>query len=160
MQGMPAFPAYNGDPSMFQVHKFMNLNAYQLGYFVEQVALAGASFGVAQADLEGVGAALQHIFGLRCAPPAAVVQSQGPQLQAICINMDSCPLAPDAVCGLYDGMQGNGTAVSSSSSSGTATPTVAPSKTAATSTTAATAGAAAVGLSIGAAVAGFAALLV
>ncbi|KAH6622512.1 hypothetical protein F5144DRAFT_497587 [Chaetomium tenue] len=101
MQGMPAFPAYQGNPSMFKVHKFMNLKPAELGYFVQQVALAGASFGVAKDDLEGVGMALEQLFGLRCAPPMEVVKSQGAQLQAICIDQ-SCPLAQNAVCSKYD----------------------------------------------------------
>jgi hypothetical protein len=148
MQGMAGFSAYDGDPSMFDVHKFMNLDATQLGYFVHQVALAGSSFGVAQADVEAVGAALQQLFGLRCAPAAEVAKGQGAQLQAICVAQ-SCPLSPNAVCGLYEAT-GAGSPTGSMTPSATgAAPTSATSK----------AGAAAVGIGGAAAVVWFAALL-
>jgi hypothetical protein len=154
---MPGYAAYNGDPSMFQVHKFMRLDPSQLGYFIQQVALAGASFGVAQADLEAVGAALNQLFGLRCAPPVEIVKSQGAQLQAICVA-ESCMLAPDAVCSKYDAPDGEngGTTVSgsptatSTSKSSTATPS--PSSVS-------TAGAVVTGLNIAAVAVGVAALL-
>ena len=149
MQGMPGFDAYDGDPSMFDVHKFMDLNPFQLGYFIQQVALAGASFGVAQADLEAVGTALQHLFGLRCSPPVEVVKSQGDQLQAICVNQ-SCPLSPDAVCNKYEGPAASGSPTTSMSPSSTK---------AAPSATVSTGGAAAASVGGVAAALGFAALL-
>ncbi len=148
MQGMPGFSAYDGDPSMFDVHKFMGLDAIQLGYFIQQVALAGASFGVAQADLQAVGTALGQLFGLRCSPAAEVAKGQGAQLQAICVAQ-SCPLSPGAVCNLYEAAgAGSPTGTTGPSSTGTA-PT----------TTASKAGAAAAGIGGFAAAVGFAALL-
>jgi hypothetical protein len=152
MQGMTGFAAYNGDPSMFQVHRFMNLDPNQLGYFVQQVALAAASFGVAKEDIEAVGKALNQLFGLRCAPPVEVIKSQGPQLQAICVQQ-SCPLAADAVCNQYE-------APPMSSSSGSATATMRPTSTGtAPTSTVSTAGATAAGLGVAAAAVGIAALL-
>jgi len=139
---------------MYKVHSFMDLNPAQLGYFIQQVALAGASFGVAQDDLMAVGTALGTTFGLRCSAPATVINSQGPQLQAICIE-STCPLAPGAVCDQYQ------PAVVPSAGTTTAVPAattgtgVSPTKTGATST----GGAAATGLSVVAAAVGFAALL-
>ncbi|KAI0019794.1 hypothetical protein F4780DRAFT_405044 [Xylariomycetidae sp. FL0641] len=100
-QGMPGFDAYTGHASMYEVHKFMDLDAAEFGYFVQQVGLAAASFGVADADVKAVGAALNTLFGYRCAPPATAVKAQGPQLQSICVAED-CPLAHDAVCARYD----------------------------------------------------------
>ncbi|KAI0478463.1 hypothetical protein GGR56DRAFT_323139 [Xylariaceae sp. FL0804] len=100
MQGMPGFDAYMGHASQYEVHKFMDLDAYEFGYFVEQVGLAAASFGVADADVEAVAEALNGLFGYRCAPPATAIKAQGPQLQSICIA-DDCPVAPNAVCGSY-----------------------------------------------------------
>jgi hypothetical protein len=142
-QGMPGFAPYNGDPSMFQVHRFMRLDPFQLGFFIQQVALAGASFGVADADLEAVGMALQQLFGLRCAPPVEVVKAQGPQLQAICI-VESCPLAPEAVCSKYDAPDGTSGGNGEAGESGS--PTATPSGVS-------TAGAAATGVNIAAAAA-------
>ncbi|KAK2017485.1 hypothetical protein LZ32DRAFT_665397 [Colletotrichum eremochloae] len=98
--GMAGFPRYGGFASMYEVHKFMDLDENELGYFIQQVALAGASFGVAPDDLKTVGTALNQLFGLRCSPAATAIPEQGPQLQAICIA-DSCPLSPNAVCASY-----------------------------------------------------------
>ncbi|GKT93626.1 hypothetical protein CT0861_08222 [Colletotrichum tofieldiae] len=98
--GMAGFPRYAGFASMYEVHKFMDLDENELGYFIQQVALAGASFGVAQDDLTAVGMALNQLFGLRCSPAATAIPEQGPQLQAICIE-DSCPISPNATCASY-----------------------------------------------------------
>jgi hypothetical protein len=83
--GTADFPAYAGEKSMYEVHKYMALDAFQVGYFITQVGLSAASFGVATADVEAVGKALMDLFGHKCAPPATVVPSQGPQLQSVCI---------------------------------------------------------------------------
>ena len=98
--GQGAFPAYQGRASMYQVHKFMDLDVYEVSYFVQQVGLAAASFGVAQSDVQIVGDALMNLFGYKCAAPATVIPSQGLQLESICIA-DNCPVAPNATCSLY-----------------------------------------------------------
>ena len=94
---MPGFSSYQGHASMYQVHKFMDLDASEVGYFITQVGLAAASFGVAPADVTAVGHALAGLFDVRCAPPTTVIMAQGPQLQSICIA-DDCPVAPNATC--------------------------------------------------------------
>ncbi|KAK8107610.1 uncharacterized protein PG998_009623 [Apiospora kogelbergensis] len=94
-QGMPGFDAYTAAPSMYKVHKFMDLNKYEVGYFIQQVGMAAASFGVAEDDVKAVGTALNTLFGYRCAPPATAIKAQGPQLQSICID-GSCPVSPMA----------------------------------------------------------------
>jgi hypothetical protein len=70
---------------MYDVHKFMALDAYQVQYFIEQVGLSAASFGVATEDVEAVGHALQGLFGVKCAPKTSVAPSWTPELQSICI---------------------------------------------------------------------------
>ncbi|KAK0388978.1 hypothetical protein NLU13_2555 [Sarocladium strictum] len=100
-QGMSGFAAYTADPSMYDVHKFMNLNDAEMTYFITQVGMSAASFGVAEADVTAVGESLGKIFNVRCAPAAEVIKAQGPQLQSICIA-DDCPLAENAVCDKYD----------------------------------------------------------
>ncbi|KAI1344133.1 hypothetical protein F5Y15DRAFT_103944 [Xylariaceae sp. FL0016] len=100
-QGMPGFDAYTGFPSMYEVHKFMDLDAAEFGYFVQQVGLAAASFGVADADVTAVGMALNSLFGYKCAPPTTAIKAQGPQLQSICIAED-CPVAENSVCDKYE----------------------------------------------------------
>jgi hypothetical protein len=117
MQGMAGFDAYSAAPSMYEVHKFMGLENHEVGYFINQVGLAAASFGVAEDDVNAVGMALTSLFGYRCAPPAAAIEAQGPQLQSICIAED-CPLAEDAVCDSYESVVEPQT-VSSSTMSGT-----------------------------------------
>ncbi|KAK9426345.1 putative Heme haloperoxidase family profile domain-containing protein [Seiridium unicorne] len=101
MQGMAGFDAYAGHGSMYEVHKFMDLNPYELGYFIEQVAMAAASFGVAEDDLTVVGKALNSLFAYRCAPETTVIPAQGALLQSICID-GSCPIAENATCSAYD----------------------------------------------------------
>ncbi|KAK7740824.1 hypothetical protein SLS62_011009 [Diatrype stigma] len=115
-QGMAGFDAYTAAPSMYEVHKFMGLDPYEVGYFITQVGLAAASFGVADADVAAVGAALTELFAYRCAPPAAAVAAQGPQLQSVCIAED-CPLAEGAVCDEYEDVVEPMPAMSSDSAS-------------------------------------------
>ncbi|MCJ1472810.1 hypothetical protein MMC13_001459 [Lambiella insularis] len=95
-----SFPAYSGEGSMYQVHKFMDLNPAEVGYFITQVGLSAASFGVADSDVTAVGMALAELFDYRCSPPAVVVPAQGAQLQAICTN-DACSISPNASCSVY-----------------------------------------------------------
>lgn len=100
-QGMPGFDAYAANPSMYEVHKFMNLSNAEMTYFITQVGMAAASFGVADSDVQAVGEALMSTFNMRCSPAAEVIPGQGPQLQAICTDEDSCKLAKDADCDAY-----------------------------------------------------------
>ena len=69
---------------MYEVHKYMALDTFQVGYFITQVGLSAASFGVSSSDVEAVGMALQSLFGFKCAPSTTIVPSQGPQLQSVC----------------------------------------------------------------------------
>lgn len=45
------FPAYAGVASQGAVHKYMDLNATQVNYFIEQVGLSAKSFGASDADV-------------------------------------------------------------------------------------------------------------
>jgi hypothetical protein len=99
---MPGFDAYESAPSMYRVHKFMNLDFAETTYFIQQVGLAAASFGVAESDIEAVAKALNTLFNVRCAPPTAVIPAQGEQLQSICTDEETCPLAQNATCALYE----------------------------------------------------------
>ncbi|KAI0543513.1 hypothetical protein F4679DRAFT_568386 [Xylaria curta] len=119
-QGMPGFDAYSGHASMYEVHKFMALDPYEVGYFITQVGLAASSFGVADSDVQAVGEALISLFDYRCAPPTAVIPSQGAQLQAICIA-DTCPLSANATCDSYQPVVEPSSVSSSASTSATPT---------------------------------------
>jgi hypothetical protein len=78
----------------------MDLSAEEVGYFMSQVGLSAASFGVASSDITIVANALNNLFGYKCSPPVAVQPRARPELQAICIN-DDCPLAANPTCGAY-----------------------------------------------------------
>lgn len=124
-QGMPGFSSYQGDASMYQVHKFMDLGPNDMGYFIEQVGLSAASFGVADADVTAVGKALTTLFDYKCEPAETVIKAQGPQLQSICIA-DQCPLSPNATCSAYQpaiepGVANSTLAMGEGNSSSTAT---------------------------------------
>ena len=99
-QGKTGFSAYKGEPSMYNVHKFMDLDAAEVGYFITQVGLAASSFGVATDDINTVAGALEKYFDVKCAPAVTLAPALGSQLQAICIAED-CPLAPNATCSAY-----------------------------------------------------------
>lgn len=156
---------------MYQVHKFMALDPYQVGYFITQVGLAAASFGVADADVQAVGMALTSLFDYKCAPPTTAVKAQGPELQSICID-EACPLAMDAVCDKYEkviepqaasSMNGSMTMTMSMPPAGTGSMTMTmPSGTASMTSTmmAPTAGAVANGINLAAIAGGMAALLI
>ena len=78
----------------------MDLNPIQVGYFITQVGLSAASFGVASSDVTAVGQALTKLFDYRCSAPAAIVPGAPAETQAICMN-PACPLADNATCSAY-----------------------------------------------------------
>ncbi|OHE99635.1 hypothetical protein CORC01_04993 [Colletotrichum orchidophilum] len=158
--GMTGFPKYSGFASMYEVHKFMDLDENELGYFISQVAMAAASFGVAQDDLKVVGMALYQLFGMRCSPPATAIPEQGPQLQAICIQ-DSCPVSTNATCASYQPAMApnNATATGGMNATTTANTTGATTTSTMAPSTVPTAAAAIQGVSL-ALIAGFMACLI
>lgn len=81
------------------VHEFMNLTFNQVSFFIQQVGLSAASFGVSDADVTTVVQTLNNTFNMQCLPAAAVVTSDA-ELQSICIN-PTCPLAPNNNCTAY-----------------------------------------------------------
>lgn len=101
MQGGADYTAYEGDASQYEVHKFMQLGFGEVSYFIEQVGMSAASFGVATEDVTAVGTALMNAFGYRCEPPITIIKAQGAQLQSICDD-DTCPLSPNATCASYN----------------------------------------------------------
>jgi len=126
--GQNGFPAYAGSTAMGTVHKFMDLDAAEMGYFITQVGTAAASFGVTTDDVTAVGMALQTTFGMRCAPPASVPAAAPAALQAICQASD-CPESPNATCDAYgnvaEPMYTNGTTFGGAAATGSSTSTAA-----------------------------------
>ena len=105
---------------MQQVHKFMDLGKSEVDYFISQVGLAAESFGVTKDDVTAVANSLNSIFNVACGPPTTAIKAQGPQLQSICIDQETCPKANDSQCALYAAAVEPANATSSMMSSGTA----------------------------------------
>lgn len=82
----------------------MVLDPFQIGYFIEQVGYAAASFGVAKADIEAAAYAISDLFDNRCGPKTTVIPAQGPQFQSICTDK-TCPLAQNSSCAAQPAMQ-------------------------------------------------------
>ena len=76
----------------------MALDPAEVGWFINNVGLAAASFGVSSADISTVAGVLMQYFGYRCSPPLAI--TDGADLQSICVNA-KCPKDPMAVCQEY-----------------------------------------------------------
>ena len=76
----------------------MDLDTAQNSWFIENVGLAAASFGVSQDDINTVATTLNGTFGYRCAPAVTVIPSAGPVYESICQNV-TCPIAPNSTCG-------------------------------------------------------------
>lgn len=105
----------------------MVLDPFEVGYFITQVGLSAASFGVAQSDIDAVAMSLEKLFDNRCAPKTTAIEAQGPQYQSICTD-EKCPLSPNSTCAAQPSMEqplvanatlamGEGRNASSSSSS-------------------------------------------
>ncbi|KAH8651436.1 hypothetical protein BX600DRAFT_528722 [Xylariales sp. PMI_506] len=100
--GSADFPPYAGKASMYEVHKYMDLNAAEMNYFVEQAVKGLISFGFSDADAQFVNSTLDTTFNRRCAPAQSLIPpSAGPQLQAICIAPD-CALSVNDTCSAYN----------------------------------------------------------
>jgi len=160
MQNSTAYGPYSGSPSMYNVHKFMDLSYAEVTYFVEQVGLAAESFGVTTADATAVGNELMAAFGYSCSPPAVIIPYQPAELQAICID-STCPVAPvNATCSSYaaamePGMSNATTSVTATSSSGAS----ATGSSTSTPMPVSSGGAVALGINVAVIAGGFAALL-
>ncbi|CAK3933114.1 Hypothetical predicted protein [Lecanosticta acicola] len=97
--GMTTMP-YAGSTNMYQVHKFMALDVNEVGWFIQNVGLSAASFGVSNDDVMAVGTALNNAFGYRCSPAMSIPKTATAEPQSICIA-DDCPISPNATCSLY-----------------------------------------------------------
>lgn len=98
----------------------MALSNAEFGYFVTQVGLSAASFGVAQSDVTAVGMALSTAFGYKCEPSAMIIPNTTAELQSIC-SADDCPLAANATCAAYAAVAEPSSATAGASANGTKT---------------------------------------
>ena len=128
----------------------MVLSNAEFGYFVTQVGLAAASFGVTQEDATAVGMSLSKAFGYRCSPAMMIIPNTPAELQSMCTGAD-CPLSPNATCAAYSAFAEPSPAASGTSpANGTGTASATSSLVAQSTNAAATAGPVA-GLLVGAA---------
>ncbi|KAH8594303.1 hypothetical protein B0O99DRAFT_514090 [Bisporella sp. PMI_857] len=98
------FPSYQGRTSMYEVHRYMNLDRLQMDFFIEQCVLSLKSLGVSVSDADTFGQTLNSLFNFRCSPPT-VVKGEGPnwtvpELQSVCVA-ESCPLSENGNCKVY-----------------------------------------------------------
>lgn len=118
----------------------MDLDIFQMDFFIGLVVTAAASLGISATDASLVGSVLTKEFNTRCAAPISIPNiAAPPELQSICIA-SNCPLDPSSNCSAYPldgvalapvnvtnnatvGSTGNGTATSNSTSGGTPTQT-------------------------------------
>jgi hypothetical protein len=98
----------------------MGLSNAEFGYFVTQVGLSAASFGVAQADVTAVGMALSNAFGYKCEPAMMIIPNTTAELQSMCTAED-CPLAPNSTCASYANVTEPKPASASNGTNGTGT---------------------------------------
>ncbi|KAL6911022.1 hypothetical protein GGI43DRAFT_34001 [Trichoderma evansii] len=132
----PKFPrtADAGAPlSAAYVHKFMNLNQTDIGYFIDQLTVASKYFGFSDEDAQTLDTFMNARYNVRCAPPI------NGQLYSLCFA-EECPLAqPQPDCDAYKDLSPGGTSnvtvVTTTIAPTQATPTSA--TTTASSTTAA-----------------------
>jgi hypothetical protein len=100
----------------------MHLDSDEVGYFVEQVGLSAASFGVSNDDVTAVGTLLNNMFNVKCAPAVSLAPGADKQLQSICIA-DDCKQADNANCSAYGTIAGEPVNATSTAPSPTATAT-------------------------------------
>ena len=87
----PSFPKYAGNPSQAAVHRFMDLKAPEMHYFIHNIYDAALTLGVAGPDLVthvgdaiSIGVGLDNIFNKKCSPPQKVATYQPSAPQSMC----------------------------------------------------------------------------
>ncbi|KAH7368927.1 hypothetical protein B0T11DRAFT_277864 [Plectosphaerella cucumerina] len=104
----PPLPHNDGPINPAYVHKFMNLEWHQLGYFISQLTQAAQYYGFSQQDALTISNRLNSFYNVRCAPAVTFNPRNGPQLLSLCQN-PTCPLAaPVSDCAAYDNLTAQG----------------------------------------------------
>ncbi|KAI9819270.1 MAG: hypothetical protein M1827_007426 [Pycnora praestabilis] len=101
----PPYPASSKAPvNLAYVHKYMNLNYTDIGYFIDQFGKATTYFGFSDQDSLSLTNQLTGTFNVRCAPPNA----QNSQLESLC-QASNCPLYPtNPDCAAYVNLTADG----------------------------------------------------
>jgi hypothetical protein len=87
--------------NLYQIHKYMALDPFEVGYFIEQVGLAAQLVGLTPKEANTLTTALGEGVTYRCRPAVVLFKGGVPGPQSICTD-SSCPLAPNADCSAYD----------------------------------------------------------
>ena len=117
--------------SLYEIHKYMALDPFELGYFIEQVGLAGQLVGLTADEAEGIQNKMDQSLTYRCRANSALFPGGIVGPQSICTDK-SCPLAPNSNCSDYDFDNGTSPApalVNEAASPSSSSSSVAPSKT-------------------------------
>lgn len=96
-QGGRILADYAGNPSMFDVHRFMNLRKSDISFFNDMVGQAAVGLGVTAEDAAAVGKSLEGLFNIACAAPAPLSPKLSPAPQGFCLA-PGCTVDPKPQC--------------------------------------------------------------
>lgn len=85
------FPAYTGSSSQAAVHRYMDLKAPEMHYFIHNIYDAALTLGVEGPDLIthvgdaiSIGVGLDNIFNKKCSPAQKIAPYQPSEPQGMC----------------------------------------------------------------------------
>lgn len=99
------FPPYGGVASVFEVHRFMDIDKAENDFFIKQVGLAAGALGVSSADVTIITNLLDTTFNRRCSKPLTIEDGVPAFLigtkPSVCVA-ETCPLDvdPDTTCSM------------------------------------------------------------
>ena len=113
-----SIPAYTGPPTQTHVHRFMDLPAVSIHYFIHSIVDATTTIGglpdadtvTHEGDSISIGIALDNVFNKRCSPVRQVVPYQVAMVQDMCSDNKTCATWEYAGgnCTFYDNLSGFG----------------------------------------------------
>ena len=96
------FPPYGGVASVFEVHRFMDIDKAENDFFIKQVGLAAVALGVSSADVTIITNLLDTTFNRRCSKPLTIEDGVPAFLigtkPSVCVA-ETCPLDTDPEIG-------------------------------------------------------------
>lgn len=84
------------------VHKYMDLDRVQIGYFIAQLIVASKHFGFSDDDAQTLSSAMNNRYNTRCGPAV------NGKLYSICFNKDRPLAAPESDCEAYKNVKADG----------------------------------------------------
>ncbi|KAJ6782276.1 hypothetical protein PWT90_00599 [Aphanocladium album] len=119
------------------VHKYMDLDQNQIGYFIRQLILGSKYYGFSDEDAHTLENTMNTRYNIRCSPP------ENNKLSSICFNKD-CPLSLNSDCDAYNDIKPY-----SVDSSSTQTPSASPGASASGGSKSGLGGGAIAGIAVG-----------